>query len=153
MAVELRRHDMNTAAELVRLFEKLKLGLNRQREVLNLLEEIAGRDDLRVSELLNEPRIRAAVSDPNATPAQMGQALIDELKRRRYPKICRKTDEFETAVEQLALGGGIRFSPPKNFEAGNYTLSLFFSTLEEFADRHARLGALIGDPSFKALLE
>jgi ParB family chromosome partitioning protein len=153
MTVALGRHDPATAVALVQLFENLKLGLNRQREVLGLLVDIARRDDVGVADLLNHAGIQAILSDPSASAAQKRQRLIEHLKRLRFPRMCRKMAEFQAVVNRLPLGRGIALIPSKHFEAGSYTLSVVFSTRQELSDRTARLGELIKDPSLRKLFQ
>ena len=153
IAEALQRYEPETAVVLVRLFEGLKLGLNRQREVLGLLDEIAAREDTPLLDVLNDRPVQEVVSDPETDSARKSSRFIDLLKRRRYPYIYRKADAFQRDVARLKLDSGIHLNPPKQFETGRYTLSVTFSTAAEYADRIESIVKLADHPAFKKLLD
>jgi ParB family chromosome partitioning protein len=153
IAEELQRYEPETAVALVRLFEGLKLGLNRQREVLGLMDEIAGREDTPLLDVLNDRPVQELVSDPETDSARKSSRLLDLLKRRRYPHIYRKADAFQRDVANLKLDSGIHLTPPKHFETGRYTLAVTFSTAAEYAERIESIVKLADHPAFKKLLD
>ena len=53
MAVELGAMDAADAVEFTRLFQLLKLSLNKQREMLTLVKEISRREDIRIHFMSN----------------------------------------------------------------------------------------------------
>jgi ParB family chromosome partitioning protein len=149
----LQRYEPETAVEIVRLFGDLKLGLNRQREVLTLLEEIAGREDSTLREVLNAASIRKLISDPDTDSTRKSRRLIELLHRRRYPHIHRQADAFQRDLAALELAGGIHLSPPKHFESGVFTLALTFATVAEFSARIESIAKLVDHPTFRKLLD
>ena len=54
MALELGKVDAKDAEMLVALFNRLQLGLNKQRELLLLVSEIAKREDISIQQLIDE---------------------------------------------------------------------------------------------------
>jgi ParB family chromosome partitioning protein len=152
MAEALQRHDLKTAVAVAGLFAELKLGLNRQREVLTLLEEIAEREDRRLLDVLTESSGRLEIGAPE-DGVRRSRRLIELLKRRRYPNIHSRADAFQRRLARLALDSGVRIKPPPHFESGVYTLAFTFTTVAELSKRLERLGELIDHPSFKRLLD
>jgi hypothetical protein len=153
MALELKRLDSATAESLGRLFADLKLGLNRQRELLSLLTEIARREEMTVSELLTDPALRNLLSAPDLERSQKAGQLRSLLRRRRYPAMSAATAGFQDLVRQLNLGPGVQLVPPGNFEGTTYTLAITFDRLEQLRDRRLQIENLLRSQTLKAFFE
>jgi ParB family chromosome partitioning protein len=153
MALELKRFDRMTAESLGRLFADLKLGLNRQRELLSLLTEIARREETTVSDLLNEPAFRNLLSAADLERTQKAGQLRSQLRRRRYPVMSAANARFQDLVRHLNLGTGVQFVPPGNFEGTTYTLAITFDRLDQLRDRSLQIEKLIRSQALKTFLE
>lgn len=151
MAHTLAGLDRDLAVSLTGVFVDLKLSLNKQREVLTLLQEIAMRENLAVSDLFNEAEIRSVLDDPEADRNQRAAALRRRLRRRRYPAVSRAEARFAETLRALPLGEGIRLTPPKHFESTAYTLSLSFTSPAGLSDRRRRIDDILSHPAFKTL--
>jgi ParB family chromosome partitioning protein len=153
MALELKRLDSATAESLGRLFADLKLGLNRQRELLSLLTEIARREEMTVSELLTDPALRNLLSAPDLERSQKAGQLRSLLRRRRYPVMSAATARFQDLVRDLNLGPGVQLIPPGNFEGTTYTLAITFDRLDQLRDRSLQIEDLLRSQTLRAFLE
>ncbi len=151
MAEALAVLDRDLAVTLTHLFCDLKLSLNKQREVLTLLQEIALREDRTVQNLLQDAAVQTIIGDTNADRNRRAAALRRSLRRRRYPAISRAEAAFAETVKDLPLGEGIRLTPPPHFESPAYSLSLTFTSLSELAERRRRLGEILSHPAAKTL--
>jgi ParB/RepB/Spo0J family partition protein len=153
MALELKRLDSATAESLGRLFADLKLGLNRQRELFSLLTEIARREEITLSELLNEPALRNLLSAPEIDRSQKAGQLRSLLRRRRYPVMSAATAGFQDLVRHLNLGPGVQLVPPGNFEGTTYTLAITFDRLDQLRDRSLQIENLLHSQTLNAFFE
>jgi len=153
MALELKRLDSATAESLGRLFADLKLGLNRQRELVSLLTEIARREKITISELLNEPALQNLLSAPEIERSQKAGELRSLLRRRRYPVMSAATAGFQDLVRHLNLGPGVQLIPPGNFEGTTYTLAITFDRLDQLRDRSLQIENLLRSQSLRAFFE
>ncbi|MGB5616345.1 MAG: ParB N-terminal domain-containing protein [Desulfobacterales bacterium] len=153
MALELKRLDSATAESLGRLFADLKLGLNRQRELVSLLTEIARREKITISELLNEPALQNLLSTPEIERSQKAGQLRSLLRRRRYPVMSAATTGFQDLVRHLNLGPGVQLVPPGNFEGTTYSLTITFDRLEQLRDRSLQIEHLLHSRTLRAFLE
>ncbi|MGA9263218.1 MAG: ParB N-terminal domain-containing protein [Desulfobacterales bacterium] len=153
MALELKRLDSTTAESMGRLFADLKLGLNRQRELLSLLTEIARREGITLAELLTEPALLNLMSAPDLERSQKAGQLRSLLRRRRYPVMSAATARFQDLVRQLHLGPGIQLVPPGNFEGTTYTLAITFDRLDQLRDRSLQIENLLRSQTLKAFFE
>lgn len=152
MARTLSALDHDLAVALTRLFSDLRLSLNKQREVLTLLREIALREERTAADVLNDAAVQSILGDAEADRNQRAAALRRWLRRRRYPAVSRAEAAFTEAVRDLPLGEGVQLIPPKGFESPVYTLSLTFKSRSELADRNRRIDEILSHPALKTVL-
>jgi ParB family chromosome partitioning protein len=152
VALELGSLEEPSAVALAQLFELLKPTLNHQKEILTLAREISLIRDVSVPCLLNEGFVGEIIHHPDLSRNQKIRALLDALKRRRYPVIAGFEDKFQDLIGSLELPGKIKVIPPKNFEGGMYAILLNFQTLSEIKAQVDFLDRLIQRPEFGAIL-
>jgi ABC-type tungstate transport system substrate-binding protein len=127
--------------------------LNRQRELLTLLIEIARREKITVSELLTEPTLRNLLSAPEIERSQKAGLLRSLLRQRRYPVMSAATAGFQDLVRHLNLGPGVQLVPPGNFEGTTYTLAITFDRLDQLRDRSLQIETLLRSQALKAFFD
>lgn len=153
MALELGQLEADIGIAVVALFNKLKVGLNRQRELLLLIKEIAKRENISIAGVLQADEFDAIVNAEDQDRSIKNRQLRAYLRRRRYPMITRAEENFKIHLKQLNLGRGIRLMPPKEFEGNTYQLSLDFESLSELADLRSKVDQLVENTSLKKILE
>jgi len=139
MAVELSQLPESVSETLVGLFQDLKLSLNRQRETLRMFREIARRDGVPLSDLVDAMVIRLNAWGKEGGSAERSRWLRTHLRRWRYPTIVRTEEAFHKLVDRLRLGEGIKLVPPKQFEGTTYRLEVDFDSPEVLQHRMKRL--------------
>ena len=135
MALELDQLAPHTGEALARMFIDLRLGLNRQRELMSLLFEIAKREDRSIDALLAEKEVKQIIDNEGLDNPQKSRQLRDLLHRRRFPSISEKLARFDGLVKALRLGSGVNLTPPVNFEGTSYTLSIAFDGIDQLEQR------------------
>ena len=90
VALELTRMPEAEATAFTELLASVPLSLNRQREAMALIREIACREDLDVTAVVHAPELTEIAQDPETALPQKGKALIRALKRRRFPSRGRR---------------------------------------------------------------
>ena len=153
MALALGDMEESIAEQWVRIFRQLSLGLNRQRELLTLVSEIAVREDRGMADVLAGTRIRQLLSATDLDAAHRYRILAAHLRQRRFPHIVSAESRFDDLVKTLALGPHVQLTPPAHFEGATYRLRLSFRSPEDL-DKHLRsVKKLLENPAFKALWE
>jgi ParB/RepB/Spo0J family partition protein len=109
----------------------LKLGENRLREVLTLLEEISGRDRIPIREVLDRPEIQVALSHGEWTPAQKTEQFKKALFRLRYPRRHQLEERFRQRRISLNLPPAISLEHSPNFEGKRLKMDFQFASVEE----------------------
>lgn len=152
MAEELGRLAPEAACAFARLFRTLGSGLNRQREILSLVTEIAAREGRPALEILTEP-VAECLREPAADRGHADHQIRRRLHRRRFPAIRRAEENFEALRRRLELGERLQLAPPRDFEGTRFTLTLSFETLAELQELRGRLDALSLNPALRRILE
>ncbi|HHM23482.1 MAG TPA: hypothetical protein ENJ23_00400 [Bacteroidetes bacterium] len=136
--------------ELTELFRSLRLGKNRQKELLRLLEDVARMRDTGLGEVLQLPEIRAARQDQRPA-SQRTAALFDALRRLRFPAYSQAEERFRRFVQQLRLPPGMQLQHSPYFESDAYTLQFRFRNQQEFHRAVEKLRLLDESGSFANL--
>lgn len=150
---ELAGLSQETAERLARLFRKLPMGLNKQREILQNLKEIAIREDGTLSDLLADEPIAAILNDTDADGNQKVGALRRYLRKRRYPRIVAVEEAFNTCVRNLGLRGDIHVAPPPGFEGTTCTLTIRANDVASLQRASGKLARAVENPSVSKLFE
>jgi ParB family chromosome partitioning protein len=139
-------------AVLSSLFNDLKIGINKQKELLTHITEIAAREDIAIDRLVNEKPIQDILYSGDADRAARAARIRLYLKRRRYPEMSKVEDDFASHLNMLALPASMTLLPPKHFEGSQYTVSIRFANKQELRECHERLGDIIDHPALNQLL-
>lgn len=152
MALELGKLDKKTGIAFAHLFADLKLGLNKQREIFTLVNEIAHRDDLPIMAVLKAPVLQAILNNDHFDRNQRTQKIRKYLKQVRFPSITTAEQAFKTHLKTLNLSANAKLIPPENFESKMYTLKFTFSRFSELHDHKLTFDALIENPAIQKIL-
>ncbi|MBI5062213.1 MAG: ParB N-terminal domain-containing protein [Desulfatitalea sp.] len=144
--------DDAAAKELVALFQELQLSLNRQREVLEWIQGIAGREGVQPQEVITAEPIAQWRHDPQMDRGQKTQLIRHYLKKRRYPEITAYEERYQQAVKELKLAEGMQLVAPQHFEGQKYTLHLEFKNKDELQRLCREAERVAGSPTMLKLL-
>jgi hypothetical protein len=144
--------DSEQATAVADLLRRLGAGLNTQREILQLVLEIARRDGIPLREVVADPLLLAAMDTAGNDPNRVTRAVRRFLRRRRFPTIDAAERNFERLRRNLPLGDGLKIEPPRDFEGTQFHLGFSFETLEELGRLRDRLEGLLHDPALRAIV-
>ncbi len=117
---------------LFSLFQELKIGKNRQKEILRLLNEIKHITDREPLEILHSDKVQDIIKNEKLTPPVKVERLVTFLKKLRYPRYSKTEEKFLSLKKELKLPPTIRLSPPPFFEGRKFRLEFTFSSQKEF---------------------
>jgi ParB family chromosome partitioning protein len=153
MALELGELDTAAAGGLVRLFNQLKVGLNKQRELLLLLKEIAEREETGIPQLLAERPLQEILEADDMDRAVQRHKVRSLLRKRRFPAMIRAETEYRKWARQLKLGDNIKLIPPKDFEGKSFSMNLRFNNRRELSDLNKKIEEIIQNPALGKILD
>lgn len=149
MAMALGALEPEDARKILDLFQTFRFGLNRQRELLELIREIANRESVSIREVLASDDVVDILNRTDQDRPARGGALRRCLKKRRYPALTQAETAFNRLEKELALGPRVRLTPPPYFEGATFQLVLSFDTLEELNDHQQNLLTMSRHPHLK----
>ncbi len=138
---------------LARLFRRLRPGLNKQREIVAFIMEIAAREGIGPKQVLEQAwkGCEGSAGDQEDRNQQT-HCLRQCLRRRRFPALAQAEENFHALRRRLRLGDAIQLAPPRDFEGTRLTLTLNFETLDDVARLRSKLDELIDRRDFRTLL-
>jgi len=139
-------------AATLSLLSVLKLGENRLREVLTLLEETAQRDHRTVREMIALREIQAVLGHQDLTPSQRTEKVKKVLLNLRYPRLHQLQETFEIKRKELNLPAGLSLQHSAFFEAKGMKMELQFETLEDYQSLVSSLSLLQEKEEFHEML-
>ena len=153
MALELGELDRLAAEGLVLLFNQLKVGLNKQRELLELLKEIAEREEIAIQQLLSEKPLQEILENVEMDRAVKRHEVRSFLRQRRFPAITKAEAQYHKWAKQLKLGNNINLIPPKDFEGSAFNLNLRFNNRQDLCDLNKKIEEIIQNPALGKILD
>jgi len=135
------------------LISPLKLGENRLREILTLLEETSRRNQSTVREIAGRPEIQAILSQNELTPSQKTERVKKVLTDLRYPKLNQMEKEFEKNRRDLNLPHNISLHHLPFFEGKGLKIEFQFETMEEYRIILKSLSSLPDKKEFEEMIE
>jgi hypothetical protein len=146
IALELGMLKTEEGIAFVDLFEKISASLNKQREIITLIREIALRENISILEVLQNNDLCSILNHTEDDRTRKTQKIRTYLKARRFPAITNAEKIFKTHLKDLKLGSGIKLIPPQYFESTIYTIMLHFKNSAELKARASTLDSIIKNP-------
>jgi hypothetical protein len=150
VALKLSTLGAEAAAAAADLLNTLQVGINIQRELLALIEEISLREATGIEALLADNSYRDLLADQDIERRQKAKLLRRKLKQRRFPAITEKEQHFAQLKQKHILGPNIQIHAPAFFEGTRYSLRCDFTNKKDLLDLQFKLTRIISDKDFDA---
>jgi ParB family chromosome partitioning protein len=135
------------------LISPLKLGENRLREILTLIEEISRRNQCAPREIIQRPEIQAILYQKELTPSQKTERVKKALMDLRYPRMHQLEEEFVRKRRDLHLPSNISLHHQPFFEGRGLRIEFQFETMEEYRTILSSLSQLADEEEFQELIQ
>ena len=116
----------NTRDAILDFFSNLRLNTNQQRQLIDFIVDISIIEKRSVSNLLSDSSIREIEVNNRMNGPQKAKAVMKLFRKRRLPSVVKAEKEFNKAVSDLMLPGGVRIMPPPFFEGADYKMEIPF---------------------------
>ncbi len=153
MLLELAGMSWDDAKDFITLFNTLKLSLNKQREIVTMVKEIAIREDKSILQVIEESHLKKILMNEDLDKNQKAHNIRIYLKQRRFPSIAVIEKSYEKYRQKLNLESGFKLIPPINFESSTYTLQLSFNNMTQLKGLKTAFDALMENPSLKKIVD
>jgi ParB family chromosome partitioning protein len=138
---------------ILSLISSLKLGENRLRETLTLLEEISRRNQCQEKDIVQRSEIQAVLFQKELTPSQKTERIRKVLTGLRYPRLNQMEKTFEKKRKDLNLPSNISLHHPPFFEGKRLKIEFQFETTDEYRSIVKSLSGLAEKREFEEIIE
>jgi ParB family transcriptional regulator, chromosome partitioning protein len=145
-ALLLEKMSSKDAISISDLFKNLNFSLSKQREIIVLSNEIAIREDMTSSDVINSSGIQDTIANPEWDQAHKAKKIREYLKARRFPNLMSAQNQFANVASSLALNPNLKLSPPPNFEGNKFTLTLSFKDTADLTRLQSSISKLLLNP-------
>jgi ParB/RepB/Spo0J family partition protein len=121
------------------LLDTLRPGVNKCRELLELTDETAVKENTSPHEILNRKEIQTPLNNADLPINQKYEAVHKALRLWRYPVLTDLQKQVYRAIDQLKLDGKIKLRTPENFESDQFKIELQFKTRQELITQVEKL--------------
>ncbi len=153
LAVALETGLMSPSDQKViwKIFSALPMSVSKQKEVVSLARDIAGRDHQTVGDVLQSDAIQTIQHSDQFDRNQKTAAIRRHLRMVRYPNLSQAELQYQAALAALKLDSHMRIDPPPGFEGNLFTLSLRFRNRRDLEAAYRNLGAALENPAIDSL--
>lgn len=151
--LKIKEYNSEIFNSFIDIFSKVRMGQNKQLEIITNTHEIARRDDLDLLEILQSKEINDILAHENNDENFKGNLLRQYLKKIRFPELTKTYENYKNYIKQLKIEPEIKIDPPNNFEGEKYSLSFQFSNLNEFDEKIQKLVLIQKNNSLKKLFK
>ncbi len=137
---------------LFSLFSRAHFSTSKQAEIIEYCRDIAARDGIDISAVLQDKRIWAVLDREQLTRSQQGEKIRQIIKKIRYPRLTEREKRFADTKKRLGLPRGIDLISPPFFEGNTYQMHISFSTPRELSTAVDRMSGIARDSALTTLL-
>jgi hypothetical protein len=138
---------------LFQFFDEFPFSVSVQKEIIETVREIARRDHLSLTQVLESKEIRKLRKARERPLRQRAQQMRQELQITRAPRLTARRERFAKETRELGLPSGVRLVPPPYFEGPRWSLECTFERADELAERLRDAAHLADKPGFQRLMD
>jgi hypothetical protein len=127
---------------LLTIVERLRLGENHVRDLLDALEAIVARRSCTFADVLAEQSVTAVLAAGHARNETV-HALKLALRRLRFPQLTATEERLRATVKQMGLPTGATITLPEGLEGEEVLLSVRATSAAELRRRVAAVAAAV----------
>ncbi|MDY6844975.1 MAG: hypothetical protein SVW57_12895 [Thermodesulfobacteriota bacterium] len=131
VALKLLEFEKEERIFLFSVVRRLKMGMNKATEFLELSEDILQRDQISIQTLWDKIAAQGICEDYRLSNPQKGDEICVRLKRIRFPRLSIKEDTFFEYIRALKLPPHMKLIPPKYFEGTTFKVKFAFENTSE----------------------
>ena len=118
-----------------KFFSVTRPGVNKWRDLLELIEEISIRDGISPKDIFSSPETQETLNEKDLTPAQKYDRILEGLRDKRYPVFSDLKKQVVRALDEIKLDDKTRFKYLETFESDEMKLELKFRDERELSQQ------------------
>jgi ParB-like chromosome segregation protein Spo0J len=129
----------------------MPLGQNKQKEILEDLQEISQRENIAVEGILKAVEIRHIQSSEKLSPLQKADKIRALLHKRRYPSFSSWKESFDSSLRKMHWPKEIALKHSPFFEDEDIAVTFSFKNKKEFEENISKLKQMASKKEFSKL--
>ena len=134
------------------LIAELRLGVNKIKELLSHLDDIALRDGQTVAQIVQDHRIQQILTDDTLQGPQKAEQIRRIIRARRFPQFIELEQRYQQTLQQLHVPKGVRVQTDRFFEDDRLSVGFQFQNPEELQRIAEQLAELAKQPELTEVL-
>ncbi len=134
--------SVNFKSEMDDLITELSPSANALRNILLLIEEIAKRESLSLSEVYSSSALFQVLQDKDIPRKEKTKRVREILERRRYPERTRLENLVQENVSGISRKFNIKVTLPDELEGDRLEIKMYGRSPEDFQDAAQKLAML-----------
>ena len=134
------------------LFQELPFSVSLQKEMVEMVEDIALRTRVTPAEVIDAKEIREFREDHSRPARQRALDIRRHLQALRSPRLTARQARFDEEIRELGLPAGVRLVPPPHFEGPRWSVECSFKRTDELAACLRQVARLADKPTFQRLM-
>ena len=106
----------------------IKFTVTQKAEILEWTSDLAKKNDMTISGILNEAGLEKILSGQRLNGPQKRKKIMDAIFRLRFPSLSARLEEVRKAVHGLKAPEGIRVVPVSPLEDNEFRLEITFTS-------------------------
>ncbi|MBT3922306.1 MAG: ParB N-terminal domain-containing protein [Nitrospina sp.] len=143
--------DDFTSAEII--FSALKPGVNKWRELLDLLDEVSARENTTPEQILSQDEIKNSLATTELNPSQQYDRIHQYLYNQRYPVLSEMKKQMARALDEMDLDDKTRLKFQETFESDELKLELKFHSEKELSRQVEKIFKALQSGSVEKLIK
>lgn len=151
-AAMLAKFSMADQRSLHVVLGDLKLGQNKLRQCLEMVEEIVRREEISVEQLFSSEEFSALRDRRHLNLQERSEQFRKMVRARRYPTLSAQERAFARARKALGLPPTVSLEPPEYFEGDRLRVSFSFRSRHELREAARKLEAAAQSEALETML-
>jgi len=131
----------------------LRLGENKLRQCLEMVEEISKRDEITLHQILAAKPFAFLSEKEQRNVSERTELFRKTIRSLRYPALTREEEQFQALRKKLILPPSASLEPPAFFEGDKLKVTLKFRSPEELRSILDKLEEAADGETLRALLD
>jgi len=131
----------------------LRLGENKLRQCLEMVEEISKRDEISLHQLFASKPFAHLSEQEQGNASERTELFRKTLRSLRYPALTQEEEQFQTLRRKIILPPSVSLKAPEFFEGDKLKVTFRFRSPEELRSILDKLEAAADGETVRALLK
>ncbi len=145
--------DPSIRPAVLTLIVQLRPGINKCRQILELLDEISRREQITIADVLVDDSIQKILDDETCNAGQKLNRFRDALYERRNPTVVRTMELVDKKIRQLKLDKRVKLFVPQYLEGKQLRLEATFEDAAGLKEIARNLLETAGHTTFGELID